>query len=244
MIRTGLLYDAHIPYHDRSAYAIALDYLQEKEIDQLIIAGDFVDFYKVSSWAQDPDRMPFKDEVKMAREELTMVRCMFSNIPIQYIEGNHENRLNFYIKKQAPAFKGLWDVPTALYLDDLEIEYVSNIERMYHNRPPLSLGKLFVLHGHEIRAGFSSVNLARLYYFKAHNSLIVGHHHTSQKYTQKKLDLTYDGCWIVGTLGQLQEPYMPVNNWVHGFAYVDHDPETGFFDVHNKIIMNGKVYHS
>lgn len=244
MIRTGLLYDAHVPYHDQSAYPIALDYLQEKGIDQLIIAGDFVDFYKVSSWAQDPDRKPFYEEVAIAKDELTTVRCMFPNMPITYIEGNHENRLNFYIKSKAPAFKNLVSVPTLLELENLEIEYVSNIERMYHNQPPIALGKLFVLHGHEIRAGYSAVNLARLFYLKAHNSLIVGHHHTSQKYTQKKLDLTYDGCWIVGTLGQLQEPYQPINNWIHGFAYVDHDPSNGYFDVHNKIILDGKVYHS
>ena len=244
MIKTALLYDVHVPYHDEDAYDTALKYIKDQNVDRIVLAGDFADFYKVSSWAQDPLRQTFESEVERIREEILSLVCLFPDTPIDYIEGNHEQRLAYYIKKNAPAFAGLVSVPSLFDLNNYNIPYISNIKEMCNGRQPYKLGKLFVLHGHEIRAGYSSVNLARLFYMKAHNSLIVGHHHTSQKYIQRKLDMTYDGAWCVGTLGKLNEPYLPVNNWCHGFAVVDHDPDTGKFDVHNYTIIDGEVKSS
>jgi len=244
MERTGLLYDAHIPYHNPLVMGIALKYLKGLDLTRLILGGDFADFYKVSSWSQDPKRKPFHEEIDIVKKELGKIRTMFPDIPIDYLEGNHEARLSFYIKQKAPSFSGLIDVESLLDLKSFDMTYISNIKRLYHHQPPYRLGKLFVTHGHELRVSATSVNLARLYYYKAHCSLIVGHHHVSECYKQKKLDLKYDGCWMIGTLGKLQEPYLPVNNWIHGFAWVEHSPKSGLFNVHNKIIMNGQVKNS
>ena len=60
----GLLYDAHIPYQNHKAYDSAVEYLKNltPKLTKLIIAGDFVDFYKISFWKSDPSRMSFEQE--------------------------------------------------------------------------------------------------------------------------------------------------------------------------------------
>jgi hypothetical protein len=132
-------------------------------------------------------------------------------------------------------------VPKLLELDQLGIEYLSNIERLTHGEQPFKLGKLFVLHGHEIKMSLEGVNLARTMYLKSHNNVVFGHHHQSQQFTFKKLDGKHEGSWMVGCLCQLSEPYQPMNNWIHGFATVRFNPSTGYFKVRNKIILDGQV---
>ena len=56
MERIALLYDVHAPYHDKNAYAIAIDYIKnlKPKVTRIILAGDFADFYQVSFWKSDP----------------------------------------------------------------------------------------------------------------------------------------------------------------------------------------------
>ena len=242
MERTALLFDCHVPYQDNDAYYMALDYLRmlKPKVNRVVLAGDFVDFYKISFWKSDPARLSFEDEVGVAIDILKELRKMFYRTPIDYLEGNHEERLFRYVRDKAPDLLFRNRIDDVLRLKRRRIQYVSNIERICQGKRPYSLGKLYVLHGHEKKVSMNAVNLARLYYLKCKTNVIAGHHHKSDYSLVRKLDGLYEGAWSVGQLGKLSEPYQPINDWNHGFAYVDvHD--NGYFEVHNKIIIEGRI---
>lgn len=238
-----LLYDPHIPYQDQDAYDTVLNYAEEWQPDDIIIGGDFADFKQVSFWKDAPGRSTLSDEINTVKRYLMGLRETFPIQRIVYLEGNHEARLARYLYTKAPELYGLPEltVPTLLKLADLNIEYVSNISLLTHNQNPFKLGKLFVLHGHEVKMSWDGINLARTMYLRTHQNVIFGHHHQAQQFTFKKLDGKHDGSWMVGGLCRLSESYMPMNNWIHGFATVKYNPVTGYFKVRNKIIIDGQV---
>lgn len=239
-MRAGLLYDPHCPYHDKQAFTIALDHLMQKKLDLLVLGGDFVDFYKISYFKSDPNRMGFEDEVKECRKILIDIRKRFPKIPIHYIEGNHEVRLHAHVRDNAPEL--LWNnkIENMLHLGARNIDYFSNIGLMCQGQEPYKLGKLYVLHGHEKKVSFGAVNLARLFYLKCKVNVVAGHHHRPDKYLVRPLNGRHEAAFTVGTLGQLSEAFQPINDWTHGFAYVD-VLKNGYFNFHNRIIIGGQV---
>jgi predicted phosphodiesterase len=242
MERTALLYDVHVPYQDNDAYYQALDYLRglKPKVNRVVLAGDYVDFYKISFWKSDPARLSFVDEVTQIQEKLQELRKMFYRTPIDYIEGNHEQRLWRYVNEKAPDLAYRNNIESVLSLRQRNINYISNIERMTTGKKPYNLGKLFVLHGHEKKVSMNAINLARLFYLKCKTNVIAGHHHKTDASLVRKLDHKYEGAWTVGTLGQLSEEYAPITDWNHGWAYVDVF-ENGNFEVHNKVLIEGRV---
>ena len=241
MIRTALLFDCHVPYHDEQAYQLAIDYLRKlrPKVNKIILAGDFVDFYQISFWKNAP-RLTFAEEVNEVATMLKDLKGQFYRVPIDYIEGNHEQRLFRYVNEKAPDLAYRNSIEDVLGLKKRNISYFSNIGAICTGQDPYRLGKLYVLHGHEKKVSMGAVNLARLYYTKCKTNVIAGHHHKSDYSLVKKLDGTHEGAWTVGTLGQLSEPYQCINDWNHGFAYVDVF-DGGYFEVHNKIIIEGRI---
>jgi predicted phosphodiesterase len=235
------LYDAHVPYQDVKTYDICMGYIKNWAPDEIYLAGDFMDFKDVSYWKNDPRRMPFVDEIRLGKEYLQNLRMNFPTQKIVYLEGNHEDRLARYMWTKAPELCGIPElsVPRLLELDSFGIEYVSNVARMNMGVPPLRLGKLYLLHGHEVDLSSGVVNLARTMYFKTHTNVLFGHHHQSQHYIFKKLDNTYEGSWMTGCLCKLSENYKPQNNWIHGFATIKYNQQ--YFKIRNKIIIDGQI---
>ena len=242
MERVGLLYDMHWPYHDVFAYGAAVTHLKnlKPKINRLVLGGDAVDFYKISFWKSDPERMPFKQEVMADRRLLKDLRSIFPRIPIDYLEGNHEQRLFRHTLEKVPDLAWNNKIEDVLHLGARNINYISNIERMAKGLEPYKLGKLYVLHGHEKKVSYGAINLARLFYLKCKDNVIAGHHHRPDKSLVRTISGQFEAAFTVGTLGQLSEQYQPINDWCHGFAYVDVE-ECGDFNVHNRVIINGKV---
>lgn len=239
-----VIYDAHIPYQSTTAFSVAQEECTKYDPDVIIIGGDFVDFRDISFWKNAERRLPFHEELAIAREYIQVFRNNFPDKEIIFLEGNHEARLERYVISKAPELYGLDGLGVAdiLRLDDLDIHYISNVKIMNEGFAPFSLGKLYILHGHEVRMSWTGVNLARTMYLKTFVNVMFGHHHQSQHYIFKKLDNTHEGAWLVGGLCKLHEIYQPQNNWINGFATVDFNQDTGFFKVDNRIIIGGKVY--
>ncbi len=187
--------------------------------------------------------MKFSKEKRLAINELIKLRDLFPDTKIILLEGNHEVRLSNYLMDKAPELYDLPElaIPELLKLEPLDIEYISNKDRLEKGLPPISLGSLYVLHGHEVKMGWGGVNLARTMYLKTHVNVIFGHHHQSQQYIMKKLDHEHDGAWLVGGLCRLSQPGNAHNNWVNGFATVEHNDVTGMFSVKNKMIIKEQI---
>jgi hypothetical protein len=77
-------------------------------IDEVVILGDYGDFYSVSSHSRDP-RLPhlLLEEVTSVREGLDELDRIFPEAKKVFLEGNHEYRLERYLVERAPALFGV-----------------------------------------------------------------------------------------------------------------------------------------
>lgn len=230
-----VLADVHLPYEDKLAVQAMFDYVKDKPITDIVILGDLIDFYQVSSFSKDPRRSSLATEFKAAKKFLQKLRNIFPEAEIIYKSGNHDGtRLERYIFNNAPELTDLLEglLEKQLGLDELKIKYVED---------PFKIGKLWYLHGHEIKSGGNPEYITNVVWKKVHDNFICGHWHRSQNKIFKNIEgKIYEGC-VVGSLCELKVDYQPVNNWNHGFAIVHYDTDGGF-KIDNKKIFDGVVY--
>jgi len=106
--------DEHHPYQDNKAIEVALQIVADFNPDEIVVGSDGMDFYSVSKFSKDPDRLKgrkMQDEIDSWR---AAQRKWLDAAPIakrHYITGNHEDRLEKY----------LWDHPELHGLDALKL---------------------------------------------------------------------------------------------------------------------------
>jgi len=232
-----LLNDIHIPYHDKGGLTTALKHAKDRKVDTVILGGDFADFYSCSFWEKDPRSRNLKDEIVQVREFMRILRAGFPKAQIVAKLGNHEERWERYLKVKAPEVLGMeeFEYSKILHLEKHGISLVSE-------KRAISLGKLFVAHGHEWGEGISSpVNPARGFFMRAKASMIGGHYHSSSSHSEKAIDQEVISTWSTGCLCNLHPAYRPMNKWNHGFAEIEIAKDKNF-EVDNFKIINGRVY--
>ena len=227
--------DAHIPYYHKDAFEIVLREGKNRGIDGIVMLGDIADFYSVSFWCKDPRRRDLAKERKAVLDTLGVIRDLFPDIPIIYKLGNHEERLERYLRVKAPELLDMemLSFESIIEADKYDIQVVGD-KRL------ITLGRLYLLHGHEFGVTFfSPVNPARGLYLRGKEIALCAHYHRSSQHTEKSLADVITSCWSIGGLCDLHPEYRPMNNWNHGFAIIDNDDE---FVVTNHRIINGRVY--
>lgn len=238
--RILILSDIHIPFHDRDALMLALNWGKEFNPDCIILNGDIIDCYQLSNFQKDPDERRFSEELEELQNFLSDLRDNFS-CEIIYKMGNHEERYERWLWDKGKDVTG---IKGANGEDLLSWETVTHASKYGHkivtNKRILKAGKLNIIHGHEFgKSIFSPVNPARGFYLRAKCSAIGGHYHQTSEHIEKDLNGQVSGCWSTGCLCDLNPGYMPINRWNLGFAAVE--IEEGNFTVHNKKIMNGRI---
>jgi predicted phosphodiesterase len=232
-----VLSDLHSPYHDKKALEIALRFGEDKSIDTILFNGDSIDFFSLSFWEKDPRERNFQNELNTFQAILGIVRELYPNAHLIMKIGNHEERLERYMKVKAPELLGY------KYLDYEKLvdpESKFNIE-IVRDKRIMRVGHLNIVHGHEFGKGmFSPVNPARGLYLRGKEIAMCGHHHRTSQHTETSMTGEIISCWSTGCLSDLHPDYLPINKWNHGFAWVRNDGEG--FHVENKKIINGKVY--
>ena len=236
--RALLLYDVHLPYHDREALELAVQHGIDHGCDCVILCGDFMDFFACSRWEKDPRKRDLAHEIQTAREMLAHLRSLFPKKQIIWKLGNHEERWEKYLALKAPELLGV---------DDFQLENICrtkehNIRVMSHRAPMVMGGKLNIIHGHEFGKTMTNpVNPARGLFLKGISNSICGHYHQTSSHSAKTIMQKPIGCWSSGCLCDMHPDYAPMNNWNHGFIEVQLDGDEDFV-VHNYKIINGKVY--
>lgn len=240
--KAGVLPDIHFPYHDRKALDIAIDYCTKIGVDVLIIQGDGVDCYQISPWKTDPQRPIFAKEVEITKPLIQEIGEYFKDQEKIWIEGNHELRLRNLLWSKAKELAGLeaLTIPEIYQLPRVGFNYVSNLELLQSGLEPFKIANLFILHGHEIKISSGAVNFAKLHYDKNPVTQVNAHHHQTQEYIIRKMDLKVDGSWVMGCLCDLNPDFAPANRWNSGFGIVEWGPD-GYFEVRNKKIIDGRV---
>lgn len=232
-----ILSDIHLPYHDDLALTTALEWALKEEIDCIILNGDIMDCYPVSSFIKDVGMPSLREEIEITITFLQYLRELFPIIPIYYKLGNHEERIKNYILRSAKEFADVDNLKfeNLLHLDTFNIHLVG--------RELIKLGKLNVMHGHEMgESVFSPVNPARGMFLKTKASTIFGHNHQVSHHSENNINGDSTGVWSMGCLCTLTPDYRPFafTKWSHGFACVD-VKEDGNFHVNNIRILNGEI---
>jgi predicted phosphodiesterase len=234
--KTLVLADAHIPYHDKEPLQTALEYGSKEGIDTILILGDFVDFHSVSFWETDPRERDIQKEILHTNYTLDVIREGFPDAKIIYKIGNHEERLERYLKVKAPELLGMevLGFDNIFNLQEREIQLVSDMRI-------ITIGRLNIIHGHEFRKSFfNPVNPARGLFLRGTENSLCAHYHQTSQHTKRTMGDNIISTWSVGCLCNLRPDYAPLNDWNHGLAVIERSGSD--FQVHNKKIIKGKVY--
>lgn len=232
-----VLSDLHAPYHDVAALTTAITYGKINNINTIFINGDIVDFYQISRFTNIERKRSVADELETVKGILDVLNKEFPGIPIYFLKGNHDKRLEMYLAVKAPE---LLDIP------EFRLEHL--LEAKKHNMIVLEenvlvrMGKLAVTHGHLlIRGIFAPVNAARGAFLRAKASVLISHVHKVSMHSETTINAKTISCYSTGCLCELNPDYNPFSsNNSHGFAQVLVS-KNGHFRVKNIQIINGEI---
>ena len=234
--RLLILSDVHIPYHNVEAVTLALQYGKDRNVNGIMLNGDILDFYGLSTFEKDPRKRRFSAELEMGREFLKILRKEFDGVPIYYKLGNHEERYERYLRIKAPE---LLDV--AEFRMDVLLKFGEIGVELIDDKRIIKFGNLNIMHGHEFgKSVFSPVNPARGLYIRGKENCIAGHNHQTSSHVEPSMNGHVVNTWSTGCLCELHPSYMPINKWNLGFAYAEREQDNGF-TVHNHTIIKGKI---
>jgi len=228
-----LLSDIHIPYHNEEALEIALQYGEDNKADHILLNGDTCDFYNVSSYNKDPEERNLSNELQKTRQFLAHLRERFPQATIVFKIGNHEDRWEKFLINKAPELLGIsqFQMNEILNFDKWDVDLVTSMQK-------IKAGKhLTILHGHETRN--SGVYPARTMLNRTKVCSIAGHNHRTSTYGEKTADDKYLYAWTLGCLCDMKPDYMPINQWNHGFGFLE--LKGNDFTVRNLRIINGEI---
>lgn len=234
----GVISDLQAPFHDVAALEKTVSYLKERGIDCLLMNGDMLDCYQLSSFEKDPTKRDFAQERITCIDILTWIKEQFPDIPVYYnLDSNHENRYERYMQKKAPEIFSteMFTIEDLFMLHEIGIIPIRGYDH-------IRIGKLPIVHGHTIFRGVTSpVSPARTVYMKMKHSCVASHCHKISQYTWVDMKGEVHSTWTTGCLMSLNVDYNPHgNDYVHGFAVVSVD-KVGGFKFENKMIINGVV---
>ena len=235
--RTLIISDLHFPYQDNKAIELALNYGLKKNVNCILINGDLLDMPNHSRFEKDWRMRSTFEEFEAVRQFLKSLRKAFPKAKIVFKEGNHDDRWERWLYVKAPE---IFDDPEfkldiRLRLGELKIDHVKD-------KRIIKIGKLSVLHGHEMFGGSGGVNPARSTFLKTMASVIVGHYHKTSSHVETAMNGEVISVHSVGCLCGLSPLYAPINKHNLGFAYVEMDIKTGDYHIENLKVIKGKVY--
>jgi len=211
--------DCHIPYEDKRAYELMLNVAIDVDPDEIVILGDYADFYAVNSHGKDAAvaNGVLQDEVHEVVLRLAELNKLFPKAKKVYIEGNHEYRLARYINSKCPDLYGVVDIESILELKILGYEFVPYGPNQKHHVMDSKL-----IARHEPLAGGKHV--AQNTVEKAMHSVIFGHTHRIQEAQIVTIHgENYRGIssgWLGDTSHKVMQYVKGHHQWSHGFSVV------------------------
>jgi hypothetical protein len=233
--------------HDVKAHEVMLQIASDWGPTHVICGGDGLDCGAVSHHRQkegprSTEGLRLADDADRYFEDIIKPLSGGKKGTRHYILGNHERWLEDVID-QVPGLEGAVSIDSLLGLSN-------NGWEVHPLGSALTLtGKLYYLHGDQIKGGQWPSKWAVEAYQR---SVMFGHFHTSQRFTKHNaLDATdIHRGFAVGCLCRRDPSYGrgAPNRWSQSIALIEEDPKSGFFQVseveiiNGKAIFNGKVY--
>jgi predicted phosphodiesterase len=238
--KSGLIFsDSHMPYHDKVAMDAMVDYtIKKRNIDFILINGDGLDFYQLSKYQKDPSKRSLNDEIWMWVGFLLFLQKIFPKVKIYWKLGNHEERLEKYLRVKAPELLDMEEFNLKNIIQIRGVEGVTVIEKQI-----IYAGRLPIVHSHEYQNKTTSqVNPARGLFLKSLSSVLGAHSHVTSSHSETDINGKLMSTFSIGCLCGLHPEYALLNRWNHGFASIDIDKKE--FSIENMKIFNGSVYHA
>jgi len=127
-----------VPTHQPEVMDVSLQIIKKEQPNLIIIGGDAIDAPNVGKY--EMDSLHFVDTMQLCIDGLykyfSRLREDNPNAEIVHLRGNHEERFNKFLLRNAPQFFGLKradaqeypaiSYPSLLRLDDLDIKYTDN----------------------------------------------------------------------------------------------------------------------
>lgn len=145
--------DLHIPFFNEYVIQKVLD--EAPDTDILVVNGDFLEAYSVSSWPKNKTIM-LRHEYEMGMKLLREFARVFPKVILT--KGNHENRLTRYFSQNISnnvSFLVSSDLLDKMakgydFNDSGELEQMYNLDNVFYNKGPLSwqvqVGKCIFAH--------------------------------------------------------------------------------------------------
>jgi hypothetical protein len=124
--RLLIIPDTHAPFEHKGAFELMLKVGERLKPDIVVVLGDFFDFYSLSAHPPENDRQEeFELELLGGRHRLDEVADLGAERKV-FIAGNHEQRLERYLARNAPKLYRSLSLPKLLGLQTpgREWEYV------------------------------------------------------------------------------------------------------------------------
>lgn len=183
--RTLVAGDAQIPFQDPQAFDRFQTAVVETQPDNIVFVGDMVDLPSMSRWTQRSEWVGgTQAAIDQYHNFLAQTRSNAPNANISVVHGNHEQRMDDYVRKNAAEALGLrranmskeLAVLTLQYLvryDDLEINSIDG----YPNGTLWLEDNLKAVHGTNVAKGGSN---AAKYLREERESTLYGHTHRQE----------------------------------------------------------------
>lgn len=233
----AVINDIHVPYHNKKAMDNFIKMVGVETPDEIVLNGDLLDFYDLSSFDKDPSRINrLQEELDIFHNMLSEIKDSSPNSKIVLIYGNHEDRLRKFLWKN-PEIQSLrcMDINKLLELDKLGIE---GFRKSYW------IGDFEFTHGKIVRK--HSSYSAKCEFENNNHSGISGHVHRLGSYFKSVKDKIY--MWFEnGCMCNLNPEYIEgVPNWQNGWSMLYF--QNSMVDAKQNLIIdgefrfNGKVY--
>ena len=242
-----ILPDIHVPFQDDKAIDLTMKLIKKYKPEKIVQLGDAVDFYSLSRFDKNPERIDgMQEEIDMAHNLLKRYRQQSKKSEFAYLEGNHESRLKKY----------LWRNPELNCLDALKIENLLRLDKIKVDFYPSEdmyyiTDDLIATHG----ATGDGCKLSQYSGYSAKNTLqkvgingLSGHSHRLAAYYQR--DFSGQKQWYeCGCLCELDPEYCKKPNWQQGFGLVKYNNkefDINLIPIHQDdkywCIVDGKKY--
>lgn len=244
--RVLLIPDTHRPFHDKRAYSLMIQVGLDFQPDEVVILGDYADFYWANFYGKDPEieqEFSVQTEIDDVNQGIEQLNQLFPKAKKVFIEGNHEYRLARYLKAKAPELYKAVGLKSVLYLTGWTVV-------------PFGPTQLYRVGGSHLYARHQpyggGVHCAYQTLVKGGKSMVFGHSHRIQEYQSvDALDVNHRAISL-GWLGDKSHPVMQYvkdhHQWALGFGLVDVLPKGLFFQrtihiIDYKCLADGWVYY-
>lgn len=174
---TFIIPDIQFPFHDSNVMGKILKIIEDIQPDAILQIGDGIDFPQVSQWTKGTagEYAPtLQAHIEGYKQLLTRIREAAPKAAITWLEGNHDLRLEDFIRKYAAPLTTLdaLSFDNLFSLREIGVEYVKGPIRIASNT--------YAIHGHESGGYAAQPQAWELKFVRRYGSeknVIFGHTH-------------------------------------------------------------------